>query len=532
MKKVFLIITLMFSLLFATSCEKNEKVDNNSDDVSKENIDEVDESGFMEYVAGLNNIKDTEFKMYLSQTKTQSNTMFDTDIQGETGVIGWELENDNQTLIIVSYDSNSNLFVIDSYKSNGTKNIEKQSTIELSGITMADYITVDIMSVVLPNGKNAIIEEYTGAAYTFADGVDYRISIITVDANGKLTNEFEDGEMSSDFFESDLFDRVNEVTGYNYNCDMFYDGETISTFDGMKEIAIARFQSDAAELYSEGKEDEGTARAAELNTIYESQNTTIYWGKGQFVEYENKYDETNIEDDNMDESASNDNISTNRVYTPDENEVNSAISKIMKEYNITDYEVVSYVFDEEINSGYVQVKVLTDVHPYATYDYYYYYPCYISNGKWVINKQRDIERDEYIRRFYPDMFIGKTFGAKCQMDKGGWNYVNLTINDITDTEIYAYFESDSYKNEVVVDDDYSLRNELINNSYAMSIIIEYQLIGNEGMAAALMVPYQYKGHFVDAEGQTVNVIIYDDEFYIGNQYWNGTLTEGRITPEM
>lgn len=293
------ILVAMFCTIFAVNmiaCGKEETVEPEVTEQVEESVEEAptEESAeitdekrqeiFTSYIDGQTKLADKSYKMNAGNSE---NDGIYGDVESESGLLYWQFEGAN--LITAEYDGSANSL---SYKSLAVN--EAGETEVVSETTLEDFIRFSDDSKVLfstmnLNDKPVIMVESRGLAYTYADGVDYHITLIEIGDDGNLSKIYEDGLAGSgdDDITSEFRKSFNDATGLNYDKDffedVFYNGNLIIEKENKPVQATITFKSESSKLADAENWEGANEITNKLYELFDKNGETIYWGEGQFT---------------------------------------------------------------------------------------------------------------------------------------------------------------------------------------------------------------------------------------------------------
>ena len=249
--------------------------------------DEEKSAKFTDYTDSLKKLTGTNFKM--STTYSEENG-FDAVIDGESGTLLWEYPLNADCLITADYNSSTNSLTFNSHALNSQGELDTISTVSLDNfIAFTDDCKILFSGLSLTTEREAIMVESRGLAYTYADGVDYRITLIEVGADGTLDVIYEDGLCGSgdEDITADIRKSFNEALDSNYSKDefedSFYNGNLIIEQENKPVWAKITFKSDTAKLADTGDWDSVNEVTSKLYELSSTNGEPLYWGEGQFT---------------------------------------------------------------------------------------------------------------------------------------------------------------------------------------------------------------------------------------------------------
>ncbi len=270
-----------------TETDVNTTVEDSSDEESTgELTDEEKAAKYTAYTDSLKKLDGTSFKM---STIYSEENGFDTIIDGESGALFWEYPLNADCLITADYDSSTNSLCFNSHTINSQGEVETISTVALDNfIAFTDECKILFSGLGLTTEREAIMVESRGLAYTYADGVDYNITLLEIGADGTLDVIYEDGLAGSgdEDITADIRKSFNEALGSNYSKgefeDAFYYGNLIIEQENKPVFATITFKSDTGKLADNNDWDSVNEITSKLYEQMSNQADPPNWGEGQF----------------------------------------------------------------------------------------------------------------------------------------------------------------------------------------------------------------------------------------------------------
>ena len=254
------------------------------DNATNESDSETNTATLDTYINGVNQLSGKEFSV---------NAVYKDGIQAavdsESGTIYWEGVENTDNLVVCDYDGENNKLIFNSMAATDNGEIDTTSSVEINDfIPFCDELRVVISSKNLPSGKNIIMVESWGAAYTFADGVRYEISLIEVADNGDLDLFYQDRLSGSgdEDITSELRPGFNKAFESDYSADefndTFYTGNLVADKEKLPIEAEITFKSDSSYLADAGDWDGANEIASQIYDSDDINSINVYWGIGKF----------------------------------------------------------------------------------------------------------------------------------------------------------------------------------------------------------------------------------------------------------
>lgn len=209
-------------------------------------------------------------------------------VEAEDGLLYWEYVG-SDVLVTVDYMSGNNNLNINSWTVGASGEVELTSSVNLEEfISFNDDINIDFSSLSLTDKDNVMMIESRGMAYTYADGVDYHITLIEIKNDGVLDKFYEDNLAGSgdEDITADIRASFNKATGQEYSKDTFedafYNGNLLTEQENRPVLANISFKSDSGKLADNNDWDGASAIASKLYENMDKPVDPIYWGEGKF----------------------------------------------------------------------------------------------------------------------------------------------------------------------------------------------------------------------------------------------------------
>ena len=264
---------------------ENEVVEEVSSETDGELSSEEKSKILEEYREGLTQLDGATFDM---NAKYSDESGIEATITGESGLLYWQYSLKCDNLITTEYDSKGNTLTYKSLDVDDSGQIEVTSEITLEdAIPLSDDLKILFSGVSIDMDKrsNVIMIESRSDAYTYADGVSYRIVLINIDDDGNLEKIYDDSLAGSgdDDITATLRAGFNSVMGHEYSQndfeDMFYNGNLFIEAERKPIHARIEFQSEGAKLADAGDWDGANQIASKLYG-FDGDPEEVYWGQG------------------------------------------------------------------------------------------------------------------------------------------------------------------------------------------------------------------------------------------------------------
>lgn len=296
------VLAIMFSAIMAVSVISCGKTTEENKTVTTENSTEVNEESktaateessvkdnsvaFKSYLDGMTKLADTTFK--INGGYDENDGIYGA-VEAENGVLYWLNSNDH--LITAEYDAANNCLTYKSLAVNDAGEIDVISEISLEKlITFDDKLKILFSEFELEDGRDVIMVESRGLAYTYADGVEYGINLIEIKEDGTLSKFFEDGVAGSgdEDITSDVRSGFNKAVGHEYSKDefddIFYNDKLFIEQEGKPVNASIEFTSETSKFADDDDWDSINAIVQKIYDGMENPTTeTVYWGEGKFI---------------------------------------------------------------------------------------------------------------------------------------------------------------------------------------------------------------------------------------------------------
>lgn len=292
MKKKLLIITLAVAMVFsAVACSK--KTDTVKEEVKQEKKEEKNEeskstagqTSLNDFAKGFDSLSGENFEVLASYSDNEGIT---TSVNGRNGTVGYFLTNGDATLVTIDYENDTNELYVASYGLDASGEVEGISVISLNdAIFMSDNARVCAGTLSFLDINNALMIEYRGNAYTYADGVTYRIVLIEISEDGQLSVAMDNGLSGSgdEDITSDLRAEFNSMTGFGVSQqemeDAFYYGNLLLTQYDATIVAGYNYQSESAKYADAGDWDKADEITSKLYQLSEG-DAGVSWATGTF----------------------------------------------------------------------------------------------------------------------------------------------------------------------------------------------------------------------------------------------------------
>ncbi|SDB45298.1 hypothetical protein SAMN02910298_02269 [Pseudobutyrivibrio sp. YE44] len=244
-------------------------------------------AAFKDYTDGLNKIGGKNFKVYAGLDK--DNGICST-VETEDGVLYWQYANDNNNLVTVEYASGNNNLNINSWDVSAEGKVEIVSSINIEEfIPISDDLTILFSGLSLSDKKDVMMIESRGLAYSYADGVDYNITLIEIKEDGSLDKFFDEGVAGSgdEDITSGVREKFNKTTGSEYSQDtfedIFYNGKLFIEQENKPILASIKFKSESGKLADNGDWDGANEITSKIYALMDTPGDPVYWGEGQFA---------------------------------------------------------------------------------------------------------------------------------------------------------------------------------------------------------------------------------------------------------
>ena len=152
---------------------------------------------------------------------------------------------------------------------------------------LSDNCKILFTTLELNDGCQAIMVEERGVAYSFADGIDYRIYIVKIEKDGSLNlicDTSLEGSGDEDITEqmrNDFNNALNTTYSQDYFEDMFYEGNMYIEKENKEVLATITFKSYPSEFAD--KEDWDSVNDYNDKIYNLGEDETIYWGEGHLT---------------------------------------------------------------------------------------------------------------------------------------------------------------------------------------------------------------------------------------------------------
>lgn len=152
---------------------------------------------------------------------------------------------------------------------------------------LSDNCKILFTTLELNDGCQAIMVEERGVAYSFADGIDYRIYIVKIEKDGSLNlicDTSLEGSGDEDITEqmrNDFNTALNTTYSQDYFEDMFYEGNMYIEKENKEVLATITFKSYPSEFAD--KEDWDSVNDYNDKIYNLGEDETVYWGEGHLT---------------------------------------------------------------------------------------------------------------------------------------------------------------------------------------------------------------------------------------------------------
>ena len=152
---------------------------------------------------------------------------------------------------------------------------------------LSDNCKILFTTLQLNDGCQAIMVEERGQAYSFADGIDYRIYIVKIEKDGSLNlicDTSLEGSGDEDITEqmrNDFNNALNTSYSQDYFEDMFYEGNMYIEKENKEAFATITFTSYTSEFADKGDWDSVHDYNDKIYNLGEGE--TVYWGEGHLT---------------------------------------------------------------------------------------------------------------------------------------------------------------------------------------------------------------------------------------------------------
>ena len=293
MKKRLLILTMAFALILsAVGCSKKQAepdVTEQTEEKEKETKEDTKstkgQTSLQEFAKGFDCLSGETFELTATYSENDGIT---SKVKGRNGTVGYFLTNGDATLVTIDYENDTNELYIASYGLDANGEVEGISVVSLNdAIFMSDNARVCAGTLSFLDINNALMIEYRGNAYTYADGVTYRIVLIEISEDGQLSVAMDNGLSGSgdEDITADIRDEFNSTTGFGVSQDemedAFYYGNLLLTQYDATIVAGYNYQSEASKLADADNWDGASEIASKLYGLSEG-DAGISWATGTF----------------------------------------------------------------------------------------------------------------------------------------------------------------------------------------------------------------------------------------------------------
>ena len=293
MKKRLLILTMAFALILsAVGCSKKQAepdVTEQTEEKEKETKEDTKstkgQTSLQEFAKGFDCLSGETFELTASYSENEGIT---SSVNGRNGTVGYFLTNGDATLVTIDYENDTNELYVASYGLDANGEIEGLSVVSLdNAIFMSDNARVCAGTLSFLDITNALMIEFRGNAYTYADGVTYRIVLIEITEDGHLVTAMDKGLAGSgdEDITSDLRTEFNGMTGFGVSQqemeDAFYYGNLLLTQYDATIVAGYNYQSESAKYADAGDWDKADEITSKLYQLSEG-DAGVSWATGTF----------------------------------------------------------------------------------------------------------------------------------------------------------------------------------------------------------------------------------------------------------
>ena len=293
MKKRLLILTMAFALILsAVGCSKKQAepdVTEQTEEKEKETKEDTKstkgQTSLQEFAKGFDCLSGETFELTASYSENEGIT---SSVNGRNGTVGYFLTNGDATLVTIDYENDTNELYIASYGLDANGEVEGISVVSLNdAIFMSDNARVCAGTLSFLDITNALMIEFRGNAYTYADGVTYRIVLIEITEDGHLVTAMDKGLAGSgdEDITSDLRTEFNGMTGFGVSQqemeDAFYYGNLLLTQYDATIVAGYNYQSESAKYADAGDWDKADEITSKLYQLSEG-DAGVSWATGTF----------------------------------------------------------------------------------------------------------------------------------------------------------------------------------------------------------------------------------------------------------
>ena len=154
-------------------------------------------------------------------------------------------------------------------------------------MNLSDTCKILFTTLELNDGCQAIMVEERGQAYSFADGITYRIYIVKIEKDGSLNlicDTSLEGSGDEDITEqmrNDFNNALNTSYSQDYFEDMFYEGNMYIEKENKEAFATITFKSYPSEFAD--KEDWDSVNDYNDKIYNLGEDETVYWGEGHLT---------------------------------------------------------------------------------------------------------------------------------------------------------------------------------------------------------------------------------------------------------
>ncbi len=293
MKKRLLILTMAFALILsAVGCSKKqeepdvtEQTEEKEQETKEDTKSTKGQTSLQEFAKGFDCLSGETFELTASYSENEGIT---SSVNGRNGTVGYFLTNGDATLVTIDYENDTNELYVASYGLDANGEIEGLSVVSFdNAIFMSDNARVCAGTLSFLDITNALMIEFRGNAYTYADGVTYRIVLIEITEDGHLVTAMDKGLAGSgdEDITSDLRTEFNGMTGFGVSQqemeDAFYYGNLLLTQYDATIVAGYNYQSESAKYADAGDWDKADEITSKLYQLSEG-DAGVSWATGTF----------------------------------------------------------------------------------------------------------------------------------------------------------------------------------------------------------------------------------------------------------
>ncbi len=268
-----------------TEAVSNEGIGQDEKDGDNQQLSEEEQAVvFQEYIDGQKKLAGTSFKMYGNYS--EENGIYDA-VEADDGLLFWYYYSDD-CLITVDYMSATNNLNINSWFVNDKGELDIINSINLQEfIPFSDDLKILFSALSTQDKDSVLMIESRGLAYSYADGVDYRITLIEIRPDGSLDKFYEDGLAGSgdEDITSEIRSSFNKAVGQEYSKDefedIFYNGNLFIEQENKPVYATITFKSESGKLADSGDWDGANVIVSQIYDLMENPGDPVYWGEGK-----------------------------------------------------------------------------------------------------------------------------------------------------------------------------------------------------------------------------------------------------------